>query len=191
MLYTLGLVPSSIKDSDSESFRTLWDKAQSEAIKNQLAATSIEIKNELAKAEEPVHITIEKINVDTMISNPHTTDLKTLDDYLLQGAVHFPGSGLLGVGNMFLFAHSTGYVVVKNQAFKAFNGLKNLVPGDTIKVSSATRVYIYKVNNVRLVDDSQALVQFDYNRNMLTLSTCNSFGAKTERYVVEADYVPE
>jgi sortase (surface protein transpeptidase) len=39
------------------------------------------------------------------------------------------------------------------------------------------------------VDQTRALVEFDNNKNMLTLSTCNTFGAKSERYVVEADYL--
>jgi sortase (surface protein transpeptidase) len=39
------------------------------------------------------------------------------------------------------------------------------------------------------VDQTRALVEFN-DKNMLTLSTCNTFGAKSERYVVEANYLP-
>jgi LPXTG-site transpeptidase (sortase) family protein len=185
LLYTLGFVPESIKPQQAESFRTLWDKQQALAIKAQLE------KNTQAgiTAPEPTRIVIDKINVDVSVSNPNTTDLATLDDYLLRGAVRYPGSGLLGFGNMFIFAHSTGLQVVNNQAFKAFNGLKNLTTGDLIKVYSDSKVSTYRVTSVKMVDQNEALVDFDNNRNMLTLSTCNSFGQKGDRYVVEAEFV--
>lgn len=185
LLYTLGLVPESIKPPQAESFRTLWDKQQAKAIKDQLE------KNAKAgiTAPEPTRIVINKINVDVSVANPNTTDLATLDDYLLRGAVRYPGSGLLGFGNMFIFAHSTGLQVVNNQAFRAFNGLKNLTTGDLIEVYSNSKVSTYRVTSVKMVDQNEALVDFDNNRNMLTLSTCNSFGQKGDRYVVEAEFV--
>jgi LPXTG-site transpeptidase (sortase) family protein len=171
-LYTLGFVPESIKEDQGESLRTIWDKSQGAAIREQLN------KPVIAEAEEPTRIVIERIGVDAIVANPNTANLKTLDDYLLQGAVRYPGSGLIGYGNMFIFAHSTGFRVVQNQAFKAFNGLKDLVEGDIIKVYSGNQVYSYRVSSVRLVDSNAALVEFGGNKNMLTLSTCNSFGAK-------------
>ncbi len=182
LLYSAGLVPESIKKNEGDTFRTLWDKAQSKAINNQVGETII-------KTENPVRIVIDKIGVDSLISNPNTTNVTTLDEYLKQGAVRYPGSGLPGSGNMFLFGHSTGIRVVNNQAYKTFNGLKDLKTGDFIKIYGATKIYTYKVTSVVLVDQSRALVELSGDKNMLTLSTCNTFGAKSERYVVEADYV--
>jgi LPXTG-site transpeptidase (sortase) family protein len=180
LLYSAGLVPETIKPDQGDSFRTLWDKAQGKAISDQTARTT---------GENPTRIVIDKIGVDVTISNPNTTNVTTLDEYLKQGAVRYPGSGLLGSGNMFLFAHSTGIKVVNNQAYKAFNGLKNLTAGDIIKVYGKNKVYQYKVTSVVLVDQTRALVEFNNTNNMLTLSTCNTFGAKSERYVVEADFI--
>ncbi len=180
LLYSAGLVPETIKPDQGDSFRTLWDKAQGKAISDQTARTT---------GENPTRIVIDKIGVDVTISNPNPTNVTTLDEYLKQGAVRYPGSGLLGSGNMFLFAHSTGIKVVNNQAYKAFNGLKNLTAGDIIKVYGKNKVYQYKVTSVVLVDQTRALVEFNNTNNMLTLSTCNTFGAKSERYVVEADFI--
>jgi LPXTG-site transpeptidase (sortase) family protein len=182
LLYSAGLVPESIKQNQGDSLRTLWDKAQKEAVDNQLGQDNI-------IGENPTRIVIDKIGVDSTISNPNTTNVTTLDEYLKQGAVRYPGSGLLGFGNMFIFGHSTGIKVVNNQAYKTFNGLKDLKSGDLIKIYSTTTVYKYMVRSVTLVDQNKALVEFGNNKNMLTLSTCNTFGDKGERYVVEADYI--
>jgi len=182
LLFLAGLVPESLKPQQEDSFRTLWDKTQAERINDQ------QKNNDIVVGENPTKIIIEKIGVNVAVINPNTTNVATLDSYLKQGVVRYPGSGTLGLGNMFIFGHSTGIQVVQNQAYKAFNGLKSLQVGDTIKVSGATQTYVYRVTSVNLVDKDQALVEFDQNKNMLTLSTCNTFGAKEDRYVVEADF---
>jgi LPXTG-site transpeptidase (sortase) family protein len=182
LLYTAGLVPDSIKKNEGDSLGTLWDKAQQKAIEDQL-------KQGLPTIISPTRIVIDKIGVDALVSNPNTTNVSTLDDYLAQGAVRYPGSGLIGRGNMFIFGHSTGLAVVRNQAYKTFNGLKNLQVGDIIKVYGSSGVYTYQVTSVTLVDASQALVELGGDKNMLTLSTCNTFGQKQERYVVTASFI--
>jgi len=137
----------------------------------------------------PVRVVIEGADVDTEIRSPNTTDIAVLDNELRYGAVHYPGSGTPGNGNMFLFGHSSSLPVVRNQAYKAFNGIQNLERGDDVVVYSENEKHIYKVLNVELVSADEALVDFSDNKNMLTLSTCNNFGEKQERFVVEADYV--
>ncbi len=182
-MYSIGWVPDSIKQSNGDSLRTLWDKAQKAAVEKQLNSGEV-------VAESPTRIMIDKIGVDVTISNPNTTNVATLDEYLKAGAVRYPGSGLLSQGNMFIFAHSAeAFVITNNLNLKAFNGLKNLNNGDIIKVSGDSKTYIYKVTSVKLVDKNTALVKLDNSKDMLTLSTCNTLGAPSERYVVEADYV--
>jgi LPXTG-site transpeptidase (sortase) family protein len=90
---------------------------------------------------------------------------------------------------MFLFGHSTGFSVVQNKAFKVFNNLQNLKSGDTIIVHGNEGVYTYTVKTVKKVDKENALVKFDTQNNMITLSTCDSFGKASDRYVVEGDLV--
>lgn len=138
------------------------------------------------------------IDVNTVIRNPVSDSIKTLDYELTQGAVRYPGSGTVGSGNMFLFGHSTSFSVVQNKAYKVFNELKTLNAGDEIYVdayaklptgSTIYRTYVYKVRDVTKVNKDETLIKFDTTQNMITLSTCNSFGAKTDRYVVQADFV--
>ena len=160
----------------------MWDKAQQEAINKQ-------VNQGENIGENPIRIVIDKIGVDSSVSNPNTTNITTLDEYLTQGAVRYPNSGLIGSGNMFIFGHSTGLAVVRNQAYKTFNGLKDLKRGDIIKVYGSSAVYQYMVSSVTLADATIDYVKFGGTKNMLTISTCNTFGEKSERYVVEADYI--
>lgn len=174
VLYLLGFVPNELKEESISATST------------GTASTTVVGQKQY---ELPVRIAIEKIGVNAVVQNPTTTNVYELDDLLLHGAVRYPGSGFPGEGNMFLFGHSTGLKLVKNQAFKTFNDLRKLVAGDEVLVYSDSRVYTYKVNNVKLTKDTDVLVDFSVKKNMLTLSTCNTFGQKEERYVVEADYV--
>jgi LPXTG-site transpeptidase (sortase) family protein len=138
----------------------------------------------------PLSIKIPVIGVDAQVYNPATTSTEVLDSYLLKGAVRYPGSGLLGgSGNIFIFGHNTGIKIVNNQAFKTFNGLKDLKPGDLIYVYSEKTEYVYKVLNVKMVGADKALVEFSTKSEMLTISTCNNFGAKSDRYVVESEFI--
>lgn len=140
--------------------------------------------------ELPINIKIPNIGVDAQIYNPSTTSVKVLDDFLLKGAVRYPGSGLLGgTGNIFIFGHSTGIRIVNNQAFKTFNGLKDLKVGDLIHIFSDETEYVYKVTKVSMVGAEETMVEFNTKSKKLTISTCNTFGEKTDRYVVESEFV--
>jgi sortase A len=166
-LYLFGLVP--------EEFKVVVGRFQGKEYTGSLTG------------EAPVKIQIPNIGVDAEVYNPATTSINVLDNYLLKGAVHYPGSALLGgEGNVFIFGHSTCFAIVNNQAFKTFNNLKKLKQGDIINVYSDKSNYIYKVSSVKLVGAEEELIQFNNSGKKLTISTCNTFGAKSERYVVEA-----
>jgi LPXTG-site transpeptidase (sortase) family protein len=140
---------------------------------------------------KPDRVIIDEIGVDTIISQPQSRDVNVLDQYLTKGAVYYPGSGTVEQGNMFVFGHSTGLSVVQNQAYKAFNNFNKLENGDLVTIEADGSKYQYKVSKVQLLDEDDALITFDNNERKLTLSTCNTFGAKQERWVVEADFYRE
>ena len=140
--------------------------------------------------EAPVRIAIAKIGVDTTVGNPASADISVLDNALLAGAVRYPGSALLGQDSrMFIFGHQSYLPVVRNQAFKAFNGLQKLEWGDEILVYSDTAVYRYRVSSVEHASAKEDWVELEKNDRMLILTTCDSFGQKTDRYVVKAQFV--
>jgi LPXTG-site transpeptidase (sortase) family protein len=142
----------------------------------------------ISTAELPDRIIIPSAGIDAVVSNPDTTNIDTLDQFLLHGAVRYPESGALGSGNVLIFGHNTSLPVVNNQAFKTFDNLKNLTAGDIVKVQSSDKEYDYSVVSVTLIYDSQAIVDLSSNQNELILSTCNVLGAKEQRYVVVAAF---
>ncbi len=184
VLYLLGLVPSELQSTNEES--SLPDATPTETVASSQASTTASPAVPLG--EEPLRIKISAIDVDSPIRNPASTNAEILDDELTKGVVHYPGSGYLGQGNMFLFGHGSGLAVIHNQAYRVFTLIKNLKAGDAVHVFSSTKDYTYTVRKVTLVDAGNALIDFSTKKNILTLSTCNTFGAKQERYVVEADY---
>ncbi len=137
-------------------------------------------------ATRPDRIIIDKVGVNTIITNPNTRDVSVLDQNLSQGAVHYPGSGTIERGNMFIFGHSSGLANIRNQAYKAFNGIEKLNSGDQIKIIAEGKTYLYKVINVKLLNENEAMITFDNSARKLTLTTCNTFGSKQDRWVVEA-----
>lgn len=140
--------------------------------------------------EEPLRVIAEKIGLDEKIQNPASADIRALDAALLKGVVRYPGSALAGQdANMFLFGHSSYLPFVYNKNYKVFNGIQKLAVGDDIRVQSHGAEYRYKVLSVRLTKADEALVDLSPGTRKLTLSTCNSFGAKSERFVVEAEFV--
>ncbi|HEY1037375.1 MAG TPA: sortase [Candidatus Paceibacterota bacterium] len=137
----------------------------------------------------PDKLSIPSLGISTVVRNPTSTSISHLDNELTKGAVRYPGSGTIGNGNMFIFGHSTGHRVVNNQAYRVFNELKNAKKGDEILLQSGSTTFVYKVRTIAKVDKDETMVKFDTATNMLTISTCDSFGSKSDRYVVEADYV--
>ena len=169
-LYLFGLVP--------EEFKSI------------IGREPVKETTENKVGELPLSIKISAIGVDSQIYNPATTSVEVLDSYLLKGAVRYPGSGLLGGnGNIFIFGHSSSLNIVNNQAFKTFNGIKDLKNGDFIQVFSSKYEYVYKVLSVNMVSADKALVEFNTESKMLTISTCSHFGEKANRYVVQSEFV--
>jgi LPXTG-site transpeptidase (sortase) family protein len=185
ILYFFGLIPNELIPDTREP--TVIDQLNENSLSGLAPSNNQEILS--ASADVPTRIVAPEIRLDFNVVNPTTDNYKVLDDALTRGAVHYPGSGSPGAGNMFIFGHSTGYKIVNNKAYQVFNNIHNLKEGDQIKIYSKDKIYTYTVTSVRLEKDTNAYVNFSTKENKLTLSTCNSFGAKEDRYVVEADYV--
>ena len=146
-------------------------------------------ESELVKdeGELPKRIEIPAIGLKVNISNPTTTDIATLDKYLLSGAVRYPTSAKVGAaGNAVLFGHSSYLPVVSNRNFRAFNGIQKLSKGDTITVYGEDKAYTYEVETVVESDAESGAIPLNVEGAKLTLATCDSFGEKTDRFIVTA-----
>lgn len=136
----------------------------------------------------PSRIFIDALDREVAVLNPASRALADLDAALLEGVVRHPDSAnLVDGGNVFLFGHSSSLPQVRNRNFQAFNGIQTLSWGDTIRVRSGDAEYTYRVTRVYQVRASEAEIMLDHSSSKLTLVTCNSFGSKDDRFVVEAE----
>lgn len=182
-LYYFGLVPKEIDESGRE---TVLDKIRQNAIESVSFDDSKDSQN---IGDIPVRLKIPSIGIDMIVQNPQTKDPVLLDENLKNGIVRYPDSGLSGNGNMLLFGHSSNWQVVKNPNYKALNGIEKLKEGEEIFIKGEKGgTYVYIVRTVRMAPASEILVDFSKKENLLTISTCNTFGAKQDRYIVEAEF---
>lgn len=140
--------------------------------------------------EVPVRLAIPTLRLDATIANPSSIDIQVLDAELLKGAVRYPTSARLGEnGNVVVFGHSSYLPVVHNPAYKLFDGIQDLKAGETILVYSADTVYTYAVIGVEKTKAENGAISLQVSGRLLTLATCDSFGSKSDRFVVTAELV--
>lgn len=139
----------------------------------------------------PSRLVIPSLGRDVPVSNPQTRDIDALDAELLSASVRYPDSATLGVqgGNVLLFGHSSRLPVVRNQMYKAFNDIGTLSKGSVVQVFSGRDIYTYHVSRVYQASATDAHIPLVVPGHRLTLLTCDSFGAKTDRWVVEAEFI--
>jgi LPXTG-site transpeptidase (sortase) family protein len=144
-------------------------------------------------AEAAVRVVAKDIGLDVTVVNPTSTDINDLDTALESGAVHYPTSAPLGVnGTVLLFGHSSYLPVVYHQYYKTFDGIQNLKTNQIISVYSGTTEYRYKVTGVRVADstdENDNQIPLPSDAKYLTLVTCDSFAAKSNRFIVTATFV--
>ncbi len=143
-----------------------------------------------AVSELPIRMEIPVLNRTAAVMNPETIDIKALDKELLKGAVRYPTSAKLGeAGNVILFGHSSYLPIVGNQAYKTFNDIQKLTAGDVVTVYSSGTAYTYRVRGIEIKNSTVDGILLSTTDRVLTLVTCNSFGAKEERFILTADFL--
>lgn len=141
----------------------------------------------------PTKIIFDDLDKEITVLNPESREIADLDAALLEGVVRHPDSANFSEpGNIFIFGHSSYLPNVFNKNFQAFNGIQELDWGDTIRVQSKEAEYTYfveKVYKVKATED--VVIPNTPGKARLTLQTCNSFGSKDDRFIVEAKLVSE
>ena len=135
----------------------------------------------------PLTMTIDSLDRTLPINNPTSRIVADLDAALLTGVVRHPDSAtMLEDGTVFILGHSSYLPTVNNKMYQAFNGIQKLKWGDTIRISTSDRVYIYQVDNVYKANANNLSVPIANTGARLTIATCDSFGSKSDRFIVEA-----
>jgi sortase A len=99
---------------------------------------------------------------------------------LNRGPGHYPATPLPGEhGNASIAGHRTMYGHV-------FHDLNKLDEGDVIHTGTALHTATYRVEKVRVVDDSAVEVVAPTDDDRLTLTTCHPIGSARQRLVVIA-----
>ena len=183
LLYAVGFVPQPLQYQPGQAVQAKSQTATPADI-NQLESTPSRPKHAL-----PQRVSIPAVDIDTSVSNPASRKIGILNSYLNRGAVRYPRSGYPGNGNLFIFGHSTSHETVWNQAYKTFNNLEDVSVGDAITITTNKGEFQYRVRSKEFKEDAQAYVPLGAKNDMLTISTCDSFGSKEDRIVVQADFV--
>ncbi len=135
----------------------------------------------------PLTIIFDSLDREVVVLNPESRSVAALDEALLKGVVRHPDSAdFENTGTIFLLGHSSYLPNVMNKNFQAFNGIQKLAFGDTIRLRSSDTEYVYRVDRMYEAKASNAEVEIERGVAKLTLATCNSFGSKDDRFVVEA-----
>ncbi len=140
-------------------------------------------------SELPLYLEVPSLGIQSAIEAPTVLAVAVLDAALNRGPVYYQGSGSPGQRNMLIFGHSTGFSIVRNQAYKVFNNIKNAKTGSLIYIRTSSGVHTYKTLNVKRVSKYNAWIDFNTVKPLLTLATCDSFGKASDRWVLEAEYV--
>lgn len=139
----------------------------------------------------PGHITIDRLDRTIAVLNPNSRAVADLDAALLKGVVRHPDSADLSDnnGNILILGHSSYLKNVFNKNFQAFNGIQDLTWGDTIRLTTSDAEYTYRVDRVYQAKASEVTIPTRSSEPKLTLATCDTFGAKEDRFIVEATLV--
>lgn len=184
VLFAIDFVPEPVAVSDEVLEEVNNEKQVQESTENN------DQEERVVASPLPLKIIFDSLNKEIAVSNPQSREITDLDAALLEGAVRHPDSADFSEeGNIFILGHSSYLPNVFNKNFQAFNGIQDLKWGDTIKLQSEDMEYTYFVEEVFKAKASEVTVPETPGKANLTLATCNSFGAKDDRFVVEAKLI--
>lgn len=189
-LYFIDFVPEKPTEEATNEFQADLDEDNSTDFSNVSENTPTET-DVVSGDRMPQSIYIPSLSKTVTVLNPTSRSYADLDAALLKGVVRHPDSADLGDndGNMLILGHSSYLKTVFNKNFQAFNGIQNLTWGDTITVRSGDAEYTYQVDRVYQAKASAVTIPVKSSTAKLTLATCNTFGAKEDRFIVEATLV--
>ena len=192
ILFVADFIPEPIDEESSDLDMTLEEEEEkNDEIGEIEKVEDVEPKTIVSiTAATPDKIIFDSLDKEVTVLNPASRTIADLDAALLEGVVRHPDSAdFKNTGNIFILGHSSYLPNVFNKNFQAFNGIQDLKWGDTIRLQSIDTEYVYRVDKVYKATASEVVVPIDNTKKRLTLATCNSFGSKDDRFMVEATLV--
>ena len=165
-----------------KALKAAFDKATKASGADRLALLKQYQNRSLAIGSNVTKITIPKLGVDTIVVEG------TSDEALAAGAGHYPQSPLPGdPGNVAIAGHRT-------MNGHPFGDLDKLAPGDQVILQTPFGIYTYQLvggfdghaNPWVTTPDDWSVVSVATKSPILTLTTCNPKGQKTQRLVARA-----
>lgn len=189
VLFAVDFIPEAPTE-DTEEEVTAEETTESAETETPVVVAEEEPVAAVSADATPDKIIIDALDREVIILNPESSSIEALDTALLSGIARHPESAdLLENGTMLLFGHSSYLPNVINKNFQAFNGIQKLEWGDTIRLQSADFEYVYRVDKVYEAKASNAEVSIANDGKKLTLVTCDSFGSKEDRFIVESTLI--
>lgn len=181
-LFAIDFIPEPINDEVETAPDQVEDELREDG--TETGSSTPDLSN---TAQFPISIHFDSLNRTIAVKNPVSRSIEALDAELLTGVVRHPDSAdFQNPGNIFILGHSSYLPTVFNKNFQAFNGIQDLTWGDIIRLRSEDTEYLYRVERVYEAKASEVIVPNSRGEAKLTLATCNTFGAKEDRYIVEA-----
>lgn len=185
ILYAIDFIPEAPKD-DNNGLAVASDvRSKTDSLGEDFSDI-----DELDVDPLPRRIIFDSLDKEVTVVNPISNNIADLDEALLGGVVRHPDSADFSTeGNVFILGHSSYLPTVFNKNFQAFNGIQSLTWGDLVRLQSSDTEYIYRVERVYKARASEVVVPTTPGEARLTLATCNTFGAKEDRFIVEAELI--
>lgn len=189
-LYFIDFVPESPEEASSEEATEATDDETAFATESEFTSDNFgSTGDDFASGDAlPQTLSISALGRTVNVLNPASRNVADLDAALLKGVVRHPDSAdlLNPNGNILILGHSSYLGTVFNKNYQAFNGIQNLKWGDTITLRSSDTEYTYRVERVYEAKASAVNVPTESGEPRLTLATCDTFGAKEDRFIVES-----
>jgi LPXTG-site transpeptidase (sortase) family protein len=183
VLYVIDFIPEPIDEVAIDESAALVETNSARLV---VEDTEVEVVD----SPLPLKIIFDRLDKEVTVLNPKSREIADLDQALLSGAVRHPDSADFSKdGNIFILGHSSYLPNVFNKNFQAFNGIQDLTWGDKILLQSGDMEYVYQVDRVYQAKATEVFVPETPGEAKLTLATCNSFGSKDDRFMVEATLI--
>ncbi len=149
-------------------------------------------RKEIKPLDEEFGIVIPKINANSkIVSDVDPFDENDYQNALTKGVAHAKGSSYPdGIGNIFLFSHSSVDFYEALRYNSIFYLLEKLDKEDEIYLFYKKKKYVYKVVSKKLVNPSDiSYLTNKTNKQTITLMTCWPPGTTFERLLVIGEIV--